>query len=162
MSAPELPPGSLQNLNDIVLPAAVPWWPLAPGWYVLGAVLALAACWYGFRLLKRWKSNRYRRSALAELRQLRASGDVSIVSQVPALLKRTALAAFPREEVASLSGLRWIEFLQRTGGKATLEPGAGMLLQRAAYGTMSLTGAECEQLFTAAERWISRHDNGKD
>ena len=32
-------PGSLQNLNDIVVPGPVAWWPLAPGWYLLLAVL---------------------------------------------------------------------------------------------------------------------------
>ena len=33
--------GSLQNLNDIVIPDPVAWWPPAPGWYVLAAILLI-------------------------------------------------------------------------------------------------------------------------
>ena len=30
--------GSLQNLNDIVVPEPVAWWPPAPGWYEVKAL----------------------------------------------------------------------------------------------------------------------------
>ena len=39
-------PGSLQNLNDIVLPAPVPWWPLAPGWWVLIGLIPIVGFWW--------------------------------------------------------------------------------------------------------------------
>ncbi len=69
MKSPD--PASLQNLNDIVLPATVGWWPLAPGWYILFASLLIALAWSGYRLLHRWKNNRYRRAALRELQLLK-------------------------------------------------------------------------------------------
>ena len=44
-------PGSLQNLNDIVMPAPVGLWPPAPGWYVVFAVGLALAVLAGFRAL---------------------------------------------------------------------------------------------------------------
>ena len=57
-------PGSLQNLNDIVLPDAVAWWPPAPGWYAVLAVLLALLLWLSFRALRAWRRNIYRRQAL--------------------------------------------------------------------------------------------------
>ena len=45
-------PGSLDALQDIAVPAAVPFWPPAPAWYWLAVALALLA----LRLPKRRKS----------------------------------------------------------------------------------------------------------
>ena len=56
--------GSLQNLNDIVVPGPVGWWPLAPGWYVLGAIAFIACLVLAFRWWRRWQGNRYRRQAM--------------------------------------------------------------------------------------------------
>ena len=76
-------PGSLQNLNDIVAPAPVAWWPLAPGWYALAGILLLALFWLGFRRLRSWQQNRYRREALRALAQIAASGPVDDAAQHP-------------------------------------------------------------------------------
>ncbi|NOR19848.1 MAG: DUF4381 family protein, partial [Xanthomonadales bacterium] len=102
-------PASLQNLNDIVLPANVEWWPLASGWYFLLGLLLIAVGWYGYRSAQRWIANRYRRAALRELELLKEAvgNDVdrnNNLRQLPVLLKRTALSAYPRHQVASLSG----------------------------------------------------------
>jgi hypothetical protein len=43
MSAPPADLTSLENLYDIVMPPPIPWWPLAPGWYVVGGVLVQTA-----------------------------------------------------------------------------------------------------------------------
>ena len=66
-------PGSLSGLHDIVLMPPPGWWPLAPGWYVLGAVLSLLAAWWGLRRWRHYRANRYRRAALAELRGIEQS-----------------------------------------------------------------------------------------
>ena len=38
-------PASLQNLNDIVALGPVPWWPPAPGWYFVIAVVTGLLLW---------------------------------------------------------------------------------------------------------------------
>ncbi|MBN8910366.1 MAG: DUF4381 family protein, partial [Rhodospirillales bacterium] len=55
-----------------------------------------------WKTIARWRRNRYRRAALRELGRLPRTGNV--VPALAALLKRTALAAFPRERVAALTG----------------------------------------------------------
>ncbi len=98
-------PLRLADLHDIVLPPAPPLWPPAPGvWVLLGLTLVLGfSAWRHYR--SRRRRNAYRRAGLAALEGARTARDVSVV------LKRVALAAWPREQVASLYGRDWIGFL---------------------------------------------------
>ena len=112
-------PASLQNLNDIIMPTSVPWWPLASGWYVLMALLLLALGWAIYRFTREWIANRYRRASLLDLQVLARGTSIpaekdSCLRQIPALLKRTALSVYPRTLVAGLSGESWHRFLKTT------------------------------------------------
>jgi hypothetical protein len=151
---------SLQNLNDIVVPLPAPWWPLAPGWYVVAAALLILLSWLLYKQWKRWKGNAYRRQALAELSVIRAGGDEGQIRQVPELLKRTALSAWPRQQVAGLSGASWHRFLDDAAGIESFSAGAGEMLDRLAYGGRGgspLPAAEASKLLDAAENWLKRH-----
>lgn len=96
---------SLDRLHDIVLPPAVSWWPLAPGWYVIFILLVLTIAYLGWRLWKKRKANAYRRAALQELTEMK---DASSIAE---LLRRTALAVVPRSAVAEKSGPAWADWL---------------------------------------------------
>jgi hypothetical protein len=96
---------SLQNLNDIVVPAVVPWWPVAPGWYVLAGLAIALLVFFAFRALLHRKRNRYRRLALRELSDIRQQADAAALQKLPIVLKRAALSAWPRGDVAALSGM---------------------------------------------------------
>ena len=152
-------PGSLQNLNDIVMPAPVGLWPPAPGWYVVIAVVLALAVLAGFRALKARRQNAYRREALAELDRIREWGEAS-AHLVPELLKRTALSAWPRDEVADLNSSAWHAFLDQTGSTEDFGSGAGRALDELSYagrGAPRPSTAEYEQLCRAAEAWIRQH-----
>ena len=99
---------SLSRLHDIVVPEPVSWWPLAPGlWVVLAvATVVLVALTWRFRIS--WRANAYRRAGLVLLAGAGTAHDISVI------LKRVALAAFPREQVASLYGTEWVAFLNQT------------------------------------------------
>ena len=146
---------SLANLNDIVVPDAVPWWPLAPGWYVLAVITALALIACAVVGWRRWRNNRYRRQALAQLEAIRKDA-ASSMQQLPELLKRTALSAWPRETVAALSGAPWHRFLDDSAGLDQFRSGNGDLLDRLAYGD-GLSVSERADLLEAAEDWLRRH-----
>lgn len=155
-------PTSLENLHDIVVPPAVSWWPLAPGWYALAAVVGILGLWGLLRLWRRRQRNRYRVLALAELASIRAEEpDAEILgSYLMALLKRTALAAYPRAEVAATSGKAWWQYLDECDVEARFAPGPGASLERLAY--RGGRGGEWapddfEKTVAAVEGWIRHH-----
>jgi hypothetical protein len=147
---------ALQKLNDIVLPPPVSWWPQTWGWAVLGALLAAAAAWWGWRAWRHWKANRYRREALAELDRLETGSPVILAEALPELLKRVALAAWPRKTVAPLSGPDWVSFLRTNGGAAGFSDDAARLLDDLEY--RAAPDAEASRSAArAVRRWIEGH-----
>ena len=152
-------PGSLQNLNDIALPAPPGLWPPAPGWYVVLAALLILSMVFAFRWLKAWRRDTYRRQAVRELAAIRAQGRAA-ARQLPLLLKRTALAAWPRQRVAVLSGAQWHAFLDSTAGTDRFGREAGALLDRLAYagrGEPGVSDEEFARVCALAESWIRKH-----
>lgn len=156
-------PASLAQLHDIVVPAAqAPWWPLAPGWYLLAGVLMLLAGWGVWRMRRRCRVRRYRVEALAELRALRRQrlDPQDAVAGILVLLKRTALAAYPRVHVASLSGEAWWRFLDLSGDKPRFAAALGPLAEEAVYARKDVdapSASDLKRLYRAAGQWIRRH-----
>jgi len=60
----------VHGIDEIVIPDAIPWWPSAPAWKVLGVMLILLLMAQAIRWAKHWWRNRYRREALRQLEQL--------------------------------------------------------------------------------------------
>ena len=98
-------PASLSKLHDIVVPDAVPWWPPAPGWFVIFAILIGLALRIAMKRYQRWRADAYRRAAL---RELATAGTPAAVMQI---LRRAALAFTPRETVSRLHGTAWTDWL---------------------------------------------------
>lgn len=144
---------SLVGLMDQLIlppdPAPIPLTPETAGWYVLGALLLCGLGWLLRRVVLRRRANAYRRAALAEL--ARAGEDAAAIATV---LRRTALAAYPRGQVAGLTGADWVAFLTRTGPFP--EPQA-RALARAPYAP---GGAPVPGLAQAARDWIRQHERG--
>jgi hypothetical protein len=158
-------PASLQNLNDIVMPASVGWWPLASGWYFLLALSLVALAGFSYRLLQHWLKNRYRREALDELQLLENSIQKSSekdagLRQVPVLLKRTALSVYPRSDVASLTGKDWIGFLNSGLKTPVFTESIAGTLEKVAYSTAAqgpADSASITALLTASRHWLKNH-----
>jgi hypothetical protein len=170
MSTTAADPTSLEHLFDIVLPPPVPWWPPAPGWFVVGGVLLGLVSWGAWRAWSRWRAAAYRRAALAEWRQLKTRAAdpgqrEAALRHLPELLKRTALAAFPREAVASLSGIEWLRFLDRTGHTDAFTHGSGQLLPELAYDPRLAARLDARaeaDLFRTVQRWIRGHSTAAE
>ncbi len=101
-------PLSLSSLEDIALTAPPPFWPPAPGFWVLlllltGVIAVSLFYWYAYRQV-----GAYRRAGLILLAAAGSGREIDIV------LKRVGLAAFPRETVAPLYGEEWGRFLDAT------------------------------------------------
>ena len=72
-------------------------------------------------------------------------------------MRRTALAAFPREPVAPLAGPAWLAFLDRSYGGKEFSQGAGRLLVSAPYQRRSPDRDQIEALAGLVRRWIRGH-----
>jgi hypothetical protein len=143
------PATSLDRLHDLALPPAVPWWPPAPGWYVVFALALFAAAWITLRAWKRWQSNAYRREALCELASLERPAAIA------ELLRRTALAIAPRQVVAEKTGTAWLDWL----AAQFPEPMPDTVRTQLTAGVYGLPTAseELSALRDYAARWITRH-----
>ena len=158
-------PTSLANLHDIVVPPPTSWWPPAAGWYLLGVLLLIAATWLVVAAIRHWRKNRYRAAGIALLKELRQSSRQAtpgeVVAELNRLLKRVALARWPRRDVAQLVGAEWIDFLDRTGPTdKRFTTDQAHALRDVAYSdqlSQQLTAAQLGELFMAADRWIRQH-----
>jgi Domain of unknown function (DUF4381) len=150
-SAPQPPTAAaLDKLHDFYQPVPVSWSPQTVGWYVVSGIGALLLLWFVVREVRLWVRNRYRREALSELAS-------TSPEQLSALLKRTALAGWPREQVASLSGDRWLRFLVESSAIHSFQEAPGNLIEAVALAPASLTAEEQDRLKDLAAQWIRRH-----
>lgn len=159
-------PASLQNLHDIVTPEPAPWLPPAPGWYAVGLIIFMLLGWIAVKKYLLWKRNKYRREALVELNELaRQLADRAAYGQVlpllPQLVKRTAIVAYGRSLVASLSGDNWLEFLNETGRTQLFTKGSGQLLNDCSYlpdvQLAELSHEQVTGLQKAVLHWTCKH-----
>jgi hypothetical protein len=156
-------PASLDRLHDIVAPPPVPWWPPAPGWYWVLGFAAVLLVLGSIRFCIRWQRSAYRREALAEWehrRALLAEPDrrAGALAGMAELLKRTALSAFPRPQVAPLTGTDWLAFLHRTGGAITED--SLTLLEQAVYdpaGAAATSGQKWHAAALQVRHWLKHH-----
>lgn len=121
-------------------------------------ILAVGAALWRFAHLRR--VNRYRREALTELSRIEHagnSGPSELLSKLTVLVRRTALAAFPREQVAPLIGPAWLSFLDRSYGGEEFSHGVGRLLASGPYRQLPPDGTELHSLVRLVRRWIRGH-----
>jgi len=140
--------GLLELLEPIPEPTAISLVPQTQGWIWLGLaglVLVFKLTQYGRRI---WRRNAYRRAALREVK--RAHGDPVALAGI---LRRTALAAYPRSRVASLFGSEWLAFLDRAYGGGEFTSGDGRVLAFSPY-QESEAPAGLDHLVS---RWIKTH-----
>jgi hypothetical protein len=125
-------------LRDLHLPDAISWWPLAPGWWLVIALMVVC-----FAYLLRWylrtrSRGAARRHALRQLDQLTADFElhrdaVRFSSELSELLRRTMLAYAPRGEIAGLTGDAWLAWLDRDFDVPRFEAEAGRKLLELPY-----------------------------
>lgn len=127
MNPAELP------LRDIHLPSPPGFWPPAPGWWVLGAIVLLVLVLAARFLTRWWRQRRRRVRLIAALDRL--LGDLPVDAQAAALklgdlsvfLRRWTKSAYP--DAIALNGAAWLNFLDGGDPGKPFSVGAGRLLE---------------------------------
>lgn len=153
----------LAQLKDIHLPEPIHWWPLAPGWYVVLAVIVLFSLVVIGYISKRKRYALPKKQALALLNTYKKEYEISsnaplISSQIAELLKRVALVYFPRVQVAGMTGAEWLAFLNNTAKGVDFKSVQELLLELPFKKSelVAQNPIELTELFRNAELWIKQ------
>ncbi len=125
-------------LRDLHLPEGIGLWPLAPGWWLLIALIAAALLYFIVKRIQHWRQNASRRLALGQLARIRREYEsgkdvLSLSKELSELLRRGMLAYAPRAEVAGLTGEPWFKWLDRGLEGEPFSSGAGRNLESLPY-----------------------------
>ncbi|MFT7129833.1 MAG: hypothetical protein ACI89U_001951 [Gammaproteobacteria bacterium] len=147
----------LAQLKGIHLPDAIGFWPLAPGWWILALTLLAFIIYAVFLVRRRAVNNSYRKLALKQLESLPKVDPLLYLQQVNELLKQTVLVCTPDQNIASLSGRRWLDFLDETFRQKEnlFSTGVGSVLATGPYAPK--VEYEIDELEQLARQWISKH-----
>lgn len=152
-------------LRDIHLPDSVSWWPLAAGWWILLALIAIAiftAYLYKARRAKR----RLAREAMAQFGRLMEAYQSNhdsgqLVGALSALLRAVSISLFPRQDVAALTGKEWLQFLDQavngktSGAGARFDSELGQHLVTLPYNkTASIEPQQLQNLLFLCRDWL--------
>jgi hypothetical protein len=159
MAAPPLPEVfgnyAIHGIEEVLAPAPVSWWPSTPGWAFVGVLTLILLCRVAWKRWRHWRRNRYRRRALAQLPGRNGEAQARLQATA-AVLKATAVTAYPRREVAALSGAAWLSWLEANG--AGFCESSRRLLARDQYlANPTVDPAALDQLTAEAADWIRSH-----
>jgi len=155
----------LAQLRDIHMPDPQGWWPPAPGWWLLGALLLAGLFCALWLLYRQHQRQAYRRAARAELEAARSRWQVSgngavYLDAVSRLLRRVARQAWPDYPLNHLQGEAWLAFLDQglaADGADSFSRGAGRALITDLYRPEGPSAEQLSALHELTGRWITEH-----
>ena len=154
-------PAALDNLRDIHLPAAVPWWPLAPGWWLLALLGVIMLLYVLYRLRGALRRYHVYRAALRDLERIEAGSDartdtVALIAALSIWLRRVCISLGSAEQVAGLSGEAWLAWLDRELPERPFASGPGRILALGPYRSHlpAAAAVEAEALPALCRTWL--------
>ena len=159
----------LDQLEPLIEPAAIGWWPPAPGWWLLSLLLPVLL-WGLARLFKRLPRRKgtargeqldpLRQAALAELERLPkpyyGAEAGPWLQQLNALLKRLCRQRYPQSQSHTLTSRAWLAYLDNRCPAAGLT--RWMILVEGAYRPhCNLDDKAIDGLSQAIAIWIRKH-----
>ena len=144
------------------MPADISWWPSTIGWKTVALLLCIFVSYRLFKFAQSWWKNRYRREAIRQINEQQASVNnlSNVVEKLPFYLKATALQAYPRDQVAQLSGSAWIDFLNEKTGSEHFNSNVSEQLLTISYRPKEqwqLTEEQCLNLINLTKLWVKYH-----
>ncbi|MGR3661343.1 MAG: DUF4381 domain-containing protein [Paracoccaceae bacterium] len=141
------------GLKELPLPEPVSWMPQTAGWAVVAIIALAAAAYFAWRRWQAYQADQYRRDALARIKQL----NPDTLHDLPELLRLAALAVGPRDEVASLRGPNWINWLNARIDQPLFNEADSVTLDTLAYTKTTIAPEQARHLLDASESWLRGH-----
>lgn len=139
----------LDQLKDIHLPQEVSIWPLAWPWWAMVVIVISVLAFVGYY----FRQTKWRRQALLQLQEIETINNLVCIRQCNRLLKQVALLRFGKE-CASLSGVKWLEFLDNKTKHKIFMP------QLSAFASdidTPISSIDAHALKKATATWIRKH-----
>lgn len=144
------------SLRDIHMPTEVNWWPIAPGWWLL----ILVSLFFFLLAYKKYRQRRQIRRSWQIVSQSlelfaglqKYSDDIAFIKGISALLRRTAISLYGKEETAGLSGQAWLQFLDDKSRSIDFTQGAGKVLIDQPYRKHAVF--DREELIRVTKKWL--------
>ncbi|MBW4935391.1 DUF4381 domain-containing protein [Marinobacter sp. F4206] len=154
----------LEQLRELPSPPMPSLWPQTWGWALVLTLLLIMVAVALLRWRLHWRTNAYRRAALAELDVLEARWRRNPVNpaplrDLPGLLKRTVLngPGVPSPEVARMTGPIWQRELQRMADIPLSETFAECLADLAYASDETLGRLDAAALIAECRQWLETH-----
>lgn len=153
----------LQNspqIQDIITPEDVSFWPPQPGWYILLFVCIIIVIIVIYKLILHRKRNAYRGFAIDALNMLeKQKPAITTLNDINAILKATALNTYKREAVSKLSGKSWTTFLVQSAKGINFTEIQEEYLSIGLYkkNVESINKDELKSLIDISKLWIKNH-----
>lgn len=151
-------------LKDIHLSDAILWWPPAPGWWLLGAVI-IGLILLLPKLLRWLRYKPVRSLSLTELYLIRQNhqqqaNQKQTLQAITTLLRRTVISHSGRIGHAGVVGDHWLKQLNQMSNKDCFTQAQGELLKHGRYQPIlkgqseAQTKDEIDALLQSCENWI--------
>ena len=151
----------IPKVEGVIPPDPVSFWPPQPGWYVVIAILLVLLIWGIYKAVKKYQNDAYRRMGVEQLESLKtAAVDKENFVRLNNLLKAASIHAYSRDEVASLSGIQWSQFLSNSCRNNPFNEDQGELIARGSYDESLLENTDKEKwqmLVISSQKWMKTH-----
>jgi len=154
----------LSNLKDIHLPPEVSVWPFALGWWILVFLFVLIVIILSHIFWRRYRQERPKIESLRIFEEIKNQYDnkndlVITLVNLSQLMRRVAITFYAKEDVASLHGLSWLEFLDKTGKTNEFTKGLGKIFGFEIY--MKHPSTDIDAIFHLVKRWMDESTHQK-
>lgn len=149
-------------LRDIHFPEAVSWWPLAPGWWIVMALLILFMVFlYWWLFIKKVPTRSIADIASEEFKLIQTNfgkhqNKAQLAKDLSEFLRRVCISLFPRTDTAGLTGHSWLAFLDQALDRPEFTQGCGKVINEAPY--QSSPEYDEQQLLSLIENWLNSVD----
>ncbi len=147
---------SLDNLHDIIVPDAIGFFPLAPGWYILFLLLLTLLFHFGYQKYKVYESERYKRDAKKELEALNDKNRANTIALL-GLAKKVGIVAYGREAIVKLHRDEWWDFME-VHSKVSVNPDIRESIAKLLYEeNVAFDDSVYDAVFLMVSQWIKTH-----